>query len=77
MAITIFYYFFVLIIIFLLILNIVYPLLVPKYRLFFMFRKDKFKDAVEQLDTAKREEEIRLIKTEIENIKKSQHQKAD
>lgn len=36
-----------------------------------MFRKDKFKAAVEQLDAAKRDEEIQLIKTEIDKIKKA------
>lgn len=71
MPFTIFYYFLVLIIVVLLIINIVYPLLVTRYKLFFMFRKDKFKAAVEQLDAAKRDEEIQLIKAEIDKIKKT------
>jgi len=71
MPITLLYYFFVLLVMVLLIINVVYPLLVPtEYKIFFMFRKDKFKSAINTLEESQRENELKKLQRKVSEIKK-------
>lgn len=71
MPITLLYYFTVLLVMVLLIINVVYPLLVPtEYKIFFMFRKDRFKSAVNTLEESQREIELKKLQRKVSEIKK-------
>jgi hypothetical protein len=64
MPITILYYLGVAVILLLLVLNIVLPLLNPRYRLCWIFRKDPYIEAREKLDKAYLEEDLAAIRKE-------------
>lgn len=69
MPITYLWYAFMFIVMMVLIVNVVYPLWVPKYKLFFMFRKDRYIEAEKLLAEAKREVDIEKLKEESRQIK--------
>jgi len=69
--ITLLYYFVVLLVMVLLIINVVYPLLVStEYKMFFMFRKNKFKSAVNTLEESQRKIELKKPQRKVSEIKK-------
>lgn len=73
MPITYLWYAFMLIVMVILIINVVYPLWVPKYKLFFMFRKDRYSEAEKLVREAKREAEIEKLKEQSRQIKEDSH----
>ncbi len=70
MPFTILYYLVVALVMALLIINIVYPLFVPRHKLFFMFRRDEIKCAEEELEETIRETELCKLRKKTKEIKK-------
>ena len=72
MPITYLYYIFIVVVMALLIANIVVPLFNPKYKFFWLLRKDKYFDAIDKYNLANKERDTAELEQQAKKIKKNE-----